>query len=164
MMPSGGNGSVPARRFAWLLPRRRSRAAAVPRRALPDTALTPGTVFSADCAARVLRSGPSGAQTASVPQGCVLLRWTDAQGRVRTVEIVAWKRLDDLLPPGTVLTVMVEGRAAPVLALPLQQVQARVRLTGDREDVAEVAVGDVTCPDGWRFGVQFHGAVPEPAS
>lgn len=95
------------------------------------------------------------------PDGRCRLVWVDTHGRTRLVEVVAWQRLDrGPWMVGQHVTAMVQARCHPDLRLPLWSASCQLRLTLCPTDIADVQVGDMARPQGWRYGARIYGAVP----
>jgi hypothetical protein len=102
---------------------------------------------------------PAVGQT-TLPHGVIYMRWRDERGFVRMAQVSKWWRLDQQgLHGGVEMSVEVQARERDALSCPTYQEMARVRITGDTRDVAQVFIGDATRPGGWLFGARLYGAL-----
>jgi hypothetical protein len=92
------------------------------------------------------------------PEGECQIAWADTPGITRLLDLVAWRRLDQgPIKVGQEFALTIQARASRDLRLPLHTDTARLILTLDPADSAEVVTGDVTREDGWLFGVRLIG-------
>lgn len=94
-----------------------------------------------------------------LPEGTVVLSWVDRLGEPRDAEVVRWARLDRRgLEPGVEFVADVHARPRRHIRFPSHQVTARLVLTDEPTDRAQVMIGDPH-QSTWAFGVVFAGAV-----
>jgi hypothetical protein len=106
---------------------------------------------------------PSALTPEATPEGDCQIAWSDRPGLTRLLDLVSWRRLDQgPISIGQEFALTIQARASRDLRLPLHTETARLLLTLDPDDSAEVITGDVTREDGWLFGVRLIGVRPAP--